>query len=619
MSQPYADALSWVPKSRDLATTLARAFDYAKSQLHRTVTLEHLLLALIADKDASTVLQACHVDLDRLSGDASSYVAESVERSSPGESSDPIASPELIRIVEYAAAAARQSRRREVNGAIVLAAIVGDGRSAAASMLRDQGLTFEEAIKALQKVNATARSAGQPPTQSAPEPGHQAAPEAQSGGPEAGRPVSQEPYLGHNQRNGPSGLTTEDILAAARRRVATGINGTRRPEASPPVEDSVHAQDHGRAHGQPDGRYSPEQPEPTSARPRAEVQHGPRPKPGPASLPPEVLRSEIGKHGHDAPAKGPSIPHGAQHHHQGESGDFVSPEPAPRGSNHVGPPAPTLDWPSHSRTDGYYRPQVLREPDAKRPPPPPRMPGQPVQGAGQAHPPPPPHYRREQSPWSEPTPPPFAPGEPPLSGSRSSQHGARPKATPGHEVSTATEAFAGQLVENIPRRMTAHVPELIEISIAKAEVKALAGRLQGSGTAYRHDVVVTKAMSVRLRAPEGGFWIEMASPETQWIENTLGLLSDDYASWRWIVTPQRRGRARLQLIVSARTVGADGLAAETALPDQVVEVKIRTNYHKTAVQWGGWIAAAGLGAILARFGEGVWEIGSALLTQIGLI
>ena len=51
-------------------------------------------------------------------------------------------------------------------------------------------------------------------------------------------------------------------------------------------------------------------------------------------------------------------------------------------------------------------------------------------------------------------------------------------------------------------------------------------------------------MSVRLRAPEGGFWIEMASPETQWIENTLGLLSDDYASWRWIVTPQRRGLGR---------------------------------------------------------------------------
>lgn len=186
-------------------------------------------------------------------------------------------------------------------------------------------------------------------------------------------------------------------------------------------------------------------------------------------------------------------------------------------------------------------------------------------------------------------------------------------------MSAGVEVFVGQLAENIPRRMTALVPELVEVRVLKAQVRALAERLQGAGTAYRHDVVVTKAMSVRLRAPEGGFWIETASPETQWIENTLGLLSDDYASWRWIVTPQRPGKARLQLIVSARTVGADGLAAETALPDQVIEVKVRTNYQKVAIQWGGWIAAAGLGAILARFGEGIWDFGSALLTQIGLI
>lgn len=182
-----------------------------------------------------------------------------------------------------------------------------------------------------------------------------------------------------------------------------------------------------------------------------------------------------------------------------------------------------------------------------------------------------------------------------------------------------TQVSAGQLVENIPRTMTVGVPELVEVSIARAEVAALAERLQGSGTAYRHELVVTKAMSVRLRAPEGGFWIETASPETQWIENTLGLLSDDFASWRWTVTPQRRGRARLQLIVSARTVGADGLAAETALPDQVIEVKVRTNYRRTAIQWGGWIAAALIGGILAKFGEGLWFIGSAVLMQLGLI
>lgn len=167
--------------------------------------------------------------------------------------------------------------------------------------------------------------------------------------------------------------------------------------------------------------------------------------------------------------------------------------------------------------------------------------------------------------------------------------------------------------------MTVGVPELVEVSIAKAELAGLAEKLQGSGAAYRHDIVVTKAMSVRLRAPEGGFWIETASPETQWIENSLGLLSDDYASWRWTVTPQRRGRARLQLIVSARTVGADGLAAETALPDQVIEVKIRANYGRTAVQWGGWIAAAVLGGIFAKFGEGLLSFGGTVLSLLGIL
>jgi len=167
--------------------------------------------------------------------------------------------------------------------------------------------------------------------------------------------------------------------------------------------------------------------------------------------------------------------------------------------------------------------------------------------------------------------------------------------------------------------MTVGVTELVEVAIARAEITALAEKLQGSGAAYRHEVIVTKAMSVRLRAPEGGFWIETASPETQWIENTLGLLSDDYASWRWAVTPQQRGKPRLQLIVSARTVGADGLAAETALPDQVIEVKVRTNYQRTAMQWAGWLAAAMVGGILARFGEGLWEIGGSVLTQLGII
>lgn len=172
------------------------------------------------------------------------------------------------------------------------------------------------------------------------------------------------------------------------------------------------------------------------------------------------------------------------------------------------------------------------------------------------------------------------------------------------------------MVENVPRIMRVGIAALVEVRIARSDVKALADGLQGGGAVWRHDLTVTKAMSVRLRAPDGGFFIETSSPETQWIENTLGLITDDYASWRWSVTPKERGSKRLQLIISARTVGTDGLTAETALPDQIVSVKVRVNYASTARKLGGWALAAIVGGVFAQFGEG---LPSRLLSLIGSI
>jgi len=123
-------------------------------------------------------------------------------------------------------------------------------------------------------------------------------------------------------------------------------------------------------------------------------------------------------------------------------------------------------------------------------------------------------------------------------------------------------------------------------------------------------------MTVRLRAPDGGFFIETASPETQWIENALGIGSDDFANWRWTITPKSRGRKRLQVIVSARTVGTDGLAAETALPDQVIDVRVKTNYARSAKSLGVWITAAVGGGLLAQFGQQIWTTGQQLVQSI---
>ncbi|NJO24042.1 MAG: hypothetical protein HC868_15375 [Sphingomonadales bacterium] len=158
MPQPFADQFKSIAMSPDLNEALERAHGFAREQGHRTVTLEHLLLAFTEDVDASAVLEASNVDLVRLGTDVSGYLGRLLEDMRAENGADPTTDPELLRVLHAAVQAAQQSRRRQIDGAIVLAAVVGDGKSPAAGLLKAHGLTFEEAIRALQKANAKANA-----------------------------------------------------------------------------------------------------------------------------------------------------------------------------------------------------------------------------------------------------------------------------------------------------------------------------------------------------------------------------------------------------------------------------------------------------------------------------
>jgi neural Wiskott-Aldrich syndrome protein len=162
---------------------------------------------------------------------------------------------------------------------------------------------------------------------------------------------------------------------------------------------------------------------------------------------------------------------------------------------------------------------------------------------------------------------------------------------------------SSRMIEFMPRRMQSHVPSSIEVRLAKADVRALVDGLSGGGNAFQ----VAPAMSVRLRAPDGGFLIELASPETQWIDVRSGMIEADFVSWHWTVTPLMRGARRLNLAVVTRTVGADGGSLETALPDQMVDVRVKPNTGRALSRAALWCGVALLGGLLATFGKGLAE------------
>jgi hypothetical protein len=578
MAQSFAEAVSRVAMSRPLTETFGRAQHYAREQAQRRVTLEHLLLALCEDPDAAPVLQACQIDIGRLATDASSYVGRIEDRFAPGEPGEPVADQDLQRILEYAAAAAHQSRRREINGAIVLAAVVGEGRSAAAQMLRAQGLTFEETIKALQRAAAAARQQAQRP---APDPLPQPVPQNLPPQPTPMPPPAPVAPPAVNGAAAPSRgqtPTAEEILASVRDRINASRTQPPRPAPGPTAEAQTF----------PPAEAPPSPPEPVR---QPEPAFGDR---EPLALPPAQPVQP-------APARPQQWPHALPQQ------PSVRPEPAAR---QMPPPlAPPGAEPPPAAWPGAAAPSA---------------PGYPNAPAGR------PDLRRPQTPGPGPLSPPMAP--PPQPASRRRQEampapeGARAPAgsqpalprSPGASqlpVPTGRGFDLGQLVENIPRFMRAGVPEIVEVRIARADLQNVAVGMEGRGAPVRHDLVVTRAMSVKLKAPEGGFWIETASPETQWIESRPGLMTDDFATWRWTVLPERRGRRRLQLVAAARTVGADGLAAETALPEQMVEVRVAVNYGRAFGRVAGWVVAAVIGGALAKFGETALSLGMQLVSR----
>lgn len=176
-------------------------------------------------------------------------------------------------------------------------------------------------------------------------------------------------------------------------------------------------------------------------------------------------------------------------------------------------------------------------------------------------------------------------------------------------------AEQGQLVENIPRRMKVGVIESFEVRIARDDVVDAGRGLAGRGTPHQHALLVTRAMSVRLQGEPGRFYIETSSPETQWT-GSRNDLSSDYAVWRFSVIPQRRGPANLTLIVSSRSIGSDGIVADTSLPEQKFTIRVSANVTRGAKRWLSWIAVAILGGVMAKLGEAFWEPGLALIRRL---
>jgi neural Wiskott-Aldrich syndrome protein len=623
MPQSFADQLRSIPMSPNLGQSLERAHRCARDQSHRLVTLEHLLLALTEDAEAALILQSANVDLARLGTDVSGHLGRLMEdmRVEPG--AEPRPDAELLRVLQAAASAAQQSRRKQIDGAIVLAAIVGDGKSPAAGLLKALGMTFEEAIRALQRANTKARlkplakapsAAAVPPAEAPTMP----APADAGSEPDAARPApSLDVPITEPGSPMPEPLATQsadEILAAARARIQKRAAAAVRtdpvilndPPPAPPPEPA------GAASLPMDVDPLIEPVDPVQAKSlTAAIEAAmatPHSRGAEPLLPPTAPSATTDRTEEAQPA--PSAPQPPAAARPARGTRTPPPEPRPQAPARAPQPAlgraPPMPFPA--------RPLQPHE-GPRRPPLPPRAApphGQPQPGFPN---------RPARAPWPEPgergagARPPLANGsyaELPLPPQQAPDRPG-PAVRPGQRGGVPGEK--GLLIEAVPRRMRVGVPTTAEVRIARDKIDGLLAALDGRDPSASADSPLARALSVCLRATRGGFWIESTTPETQWIEAGPARADDEYIAWRWTVVPRRRGRGRLTLMVAAHKTGRDGVVAQASPPDRVIDVRIRANQIRRAFWMTGWIAAALAGAAAARFVADYWPLASAVIKK----
>ncbi|HEY7715225.1 MAG TPA: ATP-dependent Clp protease ATP-binding subunit ClpA [Candidatus Binatia bacterium] len=127
--------------TKELEATLNFALKEAKARRHEYVSLEHLLFALLRDKDGKAAIIACGGDIERLHKSLEEYFTGQMETLPQGWNQEPQQTLSFHRVLQRAVIHAQSAERKEINGGNVLIAMYREPDSYAVFLLQEQGIT----------------------------------------------------------------------------------------------------------------------------------------------------------------------------------------------------------------------------------------------------------------------------------------------------------------------------------------------------------------------------------------------------------------------------------------------------------------------------------------------
>ena len=144
--------------ARQLQASFEFAVNEAIKRRHEYVTLEHLLYALLHDREVGAVVRACGGKVDELKQQLDDFMAKTFEQLPEETVVQPVLTTLLQRVIQYAQLHAQSAGQNEVGTGEMLAALYQADRSQAVYLLRSQGVNKLDVLNFLS--HGIAKNAG---------------------------------------------------------------------------------------------------------------------------------------------------------------------------------------------------------------------------------------------------------------------------------------------------------------------------------------------------------------------------------------------------------------------------------------------------------------------------
>jgi ATP-dependent Clp protease ATP-binding subunit ClpA len=129
--------------NKELEQTLNQAFMFARESRHEFMTVEHLLLALLDNKEANEALIACGANIEQIKQELDGFVQDTTPLLPEVEDDEKETQPTLgfQRVLQRAVFHVQSSGKEEVTGANVLVAIFSEQESQAVYIMKKSDVT----------------------------------------------------------------------------------------------------------------------------------------------------------------------------------------------------------------------------------------------------------------------------------------------------------------------------------------------------------------------------------------------------------------------------------------------------------------------------------------------